>query len=367
MLGLRKIRADPSIRCGNDICSVRGVTNAAATHALVSVRVLLGPIGYAVSIGLDPTQLLVTAGIDPTRIADVDGFVPLRVPGEFLAQLHDLTATRFVGLQASECVDAAAFDVFRYTGASSQTVGDALVQFIRWFPILSTGVHMTSDQSADGVHLRCEGPRNALGKHSVEYILACTVRGFQEIACEPFAPVRVEFRHSADGDTSAAAQFFGCPVDFDASHDSIVFPAGLMSRPARQPDRTLNRLMQRHLEELAKKTPAGETFMAAVERAIVAEIGNGEVTAGAIARRLHVSTRTLQRRLGETNTTFRGLLDAVREQLARKYLRTNGVTTAEIAFLLGFSDVPTFHRAFRRWTGQTPYAYATGTSIADAA
>ena len=77
----------------------------------------------------------------------------------------------------------------------------------------------------------------------------------------------------------------------------------------------------------------------------------------ALARKLGMSSRTLQRRLTEEGTTFRRLLNEVRRRLATTYLMTPGVGIAEVAFLLGFSDVPAFHRAFRAWTGQAPGAY----------
>ena len=69
---------------------------------------------------------------------------------------------------------------------------------------------------------------------------------------------------------------------------------------------------------------------------------------------MHVSVRTLQRRLVEAGTTFREVSDLVRDQLAEEYLSDPRVSIPEVAFLLGFSDQSSFNRAFRRWTGQSP-------------
>ena len=67
-----------------------------------------------------------------------------------------------------------------------------------------------------------------------------------------------------------------------------------------------------------------------------------------------MSKRTLQRRLGDEGQSFRQQLDRTREQLARHYLKQPGLSTSEIAFLLGFEDPNSFYRAFMAWTGQTP-------------
>jgi AraC-like DNA-binding protein len=70
-----------------------------------------------------------------------------------------------------------------------------------------------------------------------------------------------------------------------------------------------------------------------------------------------MSPRTLGRRLAEEGTTFSELLDDLRRQLALRYVGTETHGLSEVAFLLGFSDVAAFYRAFKRWTGRTPLQY----------
>jgi AraC-like DNA-binding protein len=70
-----------------------------------------------------------------------------------------------------------------------------------------------------------------------------------------------------------------------------------------------------------------------------------------------MSPRTLGRRLQEQGTTLKALLDDTRRRLALEYLRNRAHTLTEIAFLLGYSELSAFNRAFRRWTGSTPMQY----------
>jgi len=67
-----------------------------------------------------------------------------------------------------------------------------------------------------------------------------------------------------------------------------------------------------------------------------------------------MSSRTLQRRLEREDTTFTEVLDGVREELARSLLPDHALSLAEIAYRIGFSDLATFSRAFKRWTGKPP-------------
>ena len=79
-----------------------------------------------------------------------------------------------------------------------------------------------------------------------------------------------------------------------------------------------------------------------------------------IADRLAVSTRTLQRRLGDEGTSFQQELSALREELARHYLTNTACSSAEISFLLGYADPSSFYRAFHDWTGVTPERVRVG-------
>jgi AraC-like DNA-binding protein len=67
-----------------------------------------------------------------------------------------------------------------------------------------------------------------------------------------------------------------------------------------------------------------------------------------------MSVRTLHRSLAAEGTTYRELLDQLRCDLATRHLADDRISIAEIAFLLGFSEISAFHRAFRRWTDRTP-------------
>ena len=80
-----------------------------------------------------------------------------------------------------------------------------------------------------------------------------------------------------------------------------------------------------------------------------------------IAEKLHMSPRSLQRRLHSEGTSFAELLSELRRDLALRYLRDQRIAIAEVGFLLGFLDVSAFHRAFKRWTGSTPAEYQRST------
>ncbi len=108
--------------------------------------------------------------------------------------------------------------------------------------------------------------------------------------------------------------------------------------------------LRRRLDDLA----GDATFGSKVSATLVELLAAGAGTTHGVAHHLGVSTRTLQRRLGDEGVTFQELLADVRVGLARHYLTQSTLSLTEIAFLLGYDDPNSFHRAFNRWTGRTP-------------
>jgi AraC-like DNA-binding protein len=100
--------------------------------------------------------------------------------------------------------------------------------------------------------------------------------------------------------------------------------------------------------------PAPGLFVDSVRLEVERELAFGNPNVASIARKLGTSSRTLQRRLGETGLSFRDVVEEVREQLARAYLTDVALPMGEVAQRLGYAEVSAFLRAFKRWTGMTP-------------
>jgi AraC-like DNA-binding protein len=93
---------------------------------------------------------------------------------------------------------------------------------------------------------------------------------------------------------------------------------------------------------------------AAVRKTMIGVMDGGDTGIEAIARRLGMSTRSLQRRLSEEQTSYNDLLAEVRADFAKRYLARGTLTASEVAYLIGFTEPPAFFKAFKRWTGLTP-------------
>jgi AraC-like DNA-binding protein len=133
----------------------------------------------------------------------------------------------------------------------------------------------------------------------------------------------------------------------------MTFPAEVLDRPLSSANRELALAHDRVLGEFVAKLQRDD-IVSRTKSAISDWLPSGDFSSEAVARALHMSPRSLQRKLAAQGTTFRKLLQAVREELAQSYLADGSLTLLEISYLLGFSEQSAFSRAFKRWTGSTP-------------
>jgi AraC-like DNA-binding protein len=136
----------------------------------------------------------------------------------------------------------------------------------------------------------------------------------------------------------------------------MIFDARALDLPLVAPDRAALRLAQEACErQLADLGLQRDSLQDRVRKLVLA--GGRIPSVEEVARALHVSTRTLKRKLAAEETSFTELLDRERHDAALRLLRTPELSLEEIASKLGYSNATSFARAFRRWTGDAPTRY----------
>jgi AraC-like DNA-binding protein len=167
------------------------------------------------------------------------------------------------------------------------------------------------------------------------------------------SPLRVEFVRSR-AHAKTIERHFGCPVVCGAPRNAIVFRATDAQRPFVTRNAELLGLLAPQFEEELKQENGDENFVERVRTAIQHKLTGRRPTIEDIADALHISSRTLQRRLQDEESSFQRVLEEARHQLARHYLHNSVLELNEAAYLLGYEDSNSFVRAFRTWEGVPP-------------
>jgi len=264
------------------------------------------------------------------------------------------TANPYFGLKVAKYIRPATFHVVGYAMSCSATVGDALHRFARYAKLISSSAIVSLAETPQQLHLQVsfETGGEPPMSQAIDAVLAGVVSFCSWIGAEEVVPVEVHFKHSRPEDGNEYAEQLKCPVYFDQDQDCIVFDAFDMHRPVMAADENLASL----LDSLAihQMADLSGRFSTKVRDCLRQQFANGEVSKRATAKLLHMTERTLLRRLSEEGTTFKEVLDNLREELACEHLRQNNISIQDLSSMLGFSDASTFSRAFKRWTGHRP-------------
>lgn len=177
---------------------------------------------------------------------------------------------------------------------------------------------------------------------------------------EVFGPMQyheVHFRHAPQAEPARYHALFGCAPRFLAPKDALVMGMEVLDHVNHNADPRLVDMLERYAESRMSEIPERPTLAARVKALLKEALPSGDTGPAGIARRLKMSERTLRRRLEAERTSHRELLDAIRRELALRYVGEEGRSVEEACFKLGFDSPSSLHRAFKRWTGVSPAHY----------
>ena len=149
-------------------------------------------------------------------------------------------------------------------------------------------------------------------------------------------------------------QVLRCPVRLGAGENALIFAASDLAVPCLSASAEMLAGLERLADDALGKLLPPDSLVAQVRALIDAEPGARPPTADRVASVLGISARTFARKLAEISTSYQDIVDQLRSERARCYLVEEGLPVTEVAARLGFSDASAFHRAFRRWFGQSP-------------
>jgi AraC-like DNA-binding protein len=175
---------------------------------------------------------------------------------------------------------------------------------------------------------------------------------------DDFHPLRVETQRPEFDDPAPFIEYFHAPVEFSAPDNILYFSKESLEAHLPTANPRLARVNDRIITQYLAQFDKGSTAMR-VRARLIDLLSAGNVTQQDVADSLHMSLRTLQRKLSQEGTSYKELLDETRRELANQYLRQATLSVSEVTYLLGFSEPSNFARAFKRWTGRTPSEFRT--------
>lgn len=336
-----------------------------SSGATVSIGFVTGMLSGIRSRGENVDDLLRCAGIPPAAIEDPDARVPLRSYATLYKSLTEHLDDEAFGLLSAP-LRPGAFEFLCRGMIGSPSLGVALQRCARYLAVVLPDLGLEVERTHGGAVLRIferrsvgESDNDARRVFAFEWLL----RLVHGLACWLVArslslsSVAFPFRRPAHAEDYAL--IYTANSSFDAGALEASFQANLLELPIRRDDAALESFLQNGPETLTMLYRRDRETVRQVRDALAAALPASPIIDD-IAADMHLSPRTLHRRLVQEGSSFRAIKDALRRDIALARLERENVPVSQLAHDLGFTDTSAFFRAFRKWTGQAPSRYRSG-------
>ncbi len=311
--------------------------------------------------GVDADALLQQVGLDLSSATDPMARFPAHLGLAFWQKALQQIDEELLGMEVALQFLPLNFNALGYALMASENLGQMYLRLSRYAHIVTDAADIRFEVDASAGRLHITGDKALLGtvddatRWSIfDYAMLTVVRGSRMLYGRDFMPLELRLQRRRPKDHARFERVLRCvPVIYGSDDNVMVVDLATLNKPlsyanlevVKTSEATLDRY-QSNLEE------RGLTVQLA---AVLKELlPSGEPRQEDVAERLDMTLRTLQRRLADQQTCYRDVLNDTRQQLALSYLGSAQYSVGEIAFLLGFSEVSAFTRAFKRWTGASP-------------
>lgn len=248
----------------------------------------------------------------------------------------------------------ATYGIFGFALISSPTLRSAIDVGVRYLDLTFASSTLGTRVDEEEFHFILEAPGtpDRVRRFEIERVATAVSVIKRELSAD-LPPFGVQFTHPRPASLDRHLEAFGIAPEFDAPENLLTLPIGLLDLPLPQANAYNSAATQEQCRNLLEERRS-RTGLSGQVRDLLLASPSQPPTADDIAQNLRMSPRTLRHRLGAEGTSYRELLDEIRQRLAEEMLIKGRLTVAETAHRLGYVELSSFSQAFRRWHGMGP-------------
>lgn len=327
-------------------------------HASLLASATLGVWRALEFDGYDAAGIFKRAGLDPDALPQAGERFAFPAVKRLWALVQEVTGDPCYGLKVGRQWHPSAAHALGYAWLASDSLLESFQRLVRYYRVITTSKEVVEFVSKrEGYWFSWDDSQSYYGISDIEYDegFAAVIALCRISAGDRMSPQRIRMRRDPPPCQQEFTEFFRAPIEYSADENSMLFDRSRIeaSLPSRniQIAMECERIIERYLAQLDR-----DNIAARIKAQLLVELPSGTVTEEDVAKSLHLSVRTMQRRLHEEGTSYKQLLDDTRREIALQYIRDRTVSINEMTYLLGYSEPANFSRAFKRWTGQSPRA-----------
>ncbi|HTN35398.1 MAG TPA: AraC family transcriptional regulator [Marinobacter sp.] len=286
----------------------------------------------------------------------------LRVPADDHYRLWEyaerVTGNPAVGLRAGQVVDPKRMGLVGYVFFNCDNLGQAVTQYVRLHRLINESVTLSFEQIGELAILTWQPDTpDHYCRQDMDRTLAATLSRTRHFIHSGIHAEWAELAHPRPTYAAEYEKLLGGPVRFDCPVTRLAFASRHLCRPIPHRNPYVYSAVLKQVDTLLARLRPKRSFGKKIRRLISMQMATERIDADSLARQCNMSRQTLYRRLKKEGLGFHELVEQVRIDKALRYVAADRYSLGEIAFLLGFSELSAFSRAFKRWTGIAPAQY----------
>jgi len=304
---------------------------------------------------LDRVRVEQATGLTLATLKDPDLRVPASAHYRLWELAEQLTADPGVGLHAGQVIDPERMGLVGHVFFNCDTLGEAVVQYVRLHRLINESVTLSFEQTPDQAILTWLPDRpDHYCRQDMDRTLAAALCRTRHFIHRSIEADWLEIAHPEPAYAAEYRKLFGGTVHFGCGVTRMAFDSKHLGHPIPHRNPYVYSAVLKQVNAVMARLQTRRSFSRKVRRLISRQMATDRIDADTLARQCHMSRQTLYRKLKKEGMSFHDLVEQVRKDKALRYVADDQYALGEIAFLLGFSELSAFSRAFKRWTGVAP-------------
>ncbi len=312
------------------------------------------------SYDIDSRAFLRERGVDYSRQSDPEHRIPLATMSSLWDDAAAITEDPAFGIKAGQFVTPTTFSALGIALWSSCSIKDLVVCWCRYLHVFSTVADMELAETDTEIIMTCTLNTHSDSVKASLYAIDATLSALLHICKQHYGseivPISTSFTRPQPHNIEPYQAIFGPALKFDQPCIEVRLDRTTAEKKIPGGNPSLAKATEQLVADYLQKLKA-PSLIRDVQQVLFELWPRGDAKLDVVAERLHVSPRTLHRKLEESGSNFRQQQETTRHQLALQFIRQAHLSITEIGYLLGFSSASNFSRAFKRWTGSSPQEF----------